>query len=104
MGKDCPELSCTCGEDGHYPYECPRDRSHYEDRVCCYISGGKYTAKNCSGVGYYKCSKVVHLCRDCGQVWGGGGGDGVCYYCCLRWYMAVCSLCCKTGYLGKDCW
>ncbi|PWA43494.1 universal minicircle sequence binding protein [Artemisia annua] len=101
MSKDCPELSCKCGEDGHYPYECPKNRwTRNEDRICCYICGGKHTAKNCSGVGCYKCSKVGHLGRDCGQVWGGGGGDGVCYYCGLRGYMAVCSLCGETGHLG----
>ncbi|GJW63943.1 protein RNA-directed DNA methylation 3 [Tanacetum coccineum] len=49
------------------------------------------------------CSKVGHLGKDCGKVWRGGGG-GVCYYCGLNGYMAVCSLCGVTGHLGKDCW
>ncbi|GJY01717.1 reverse transcriptase domain-containing protein [Tanacetum coccineum] len=103
MGKDCPKLVCRCGENGNYQYKCPRDCSDDEDRVWCYMCGGEHTAKDCSGVGCYMCSKVGHLGRDCGQVWGGGGGGIVCYYCGLRGYMAICSLCDEIGHLGKDC-
>nr|GEU34326.1 DNA-binding protein HEXBP [Tanacetum cinerariifolium] len=104
MGKDYPKLVCRCGENGHYQYECPRDCSDDKDRVWCYMCGGEHTAKDYSGAGCYKCSKVGHLGRDYGQVWGGGGGGGVCYYYGLRGYMVVCSLCSEIGHLGKDCW
>ncbi|PWA34919.1 serine/arginine-rich SC35-like splicing factor SCL30A [Artemisia annua] len=87
---------------GHWATECPRPsfwQCSDDAKVRCCICGREHRAKDCSGVGCYKCSKVGHLGRDCGQVWSGSGGDGVCYYCGMRGYMAVCSLCGETGHL-----
>ncbi|GJW94130.1 DNA-binding protein HEXBP [Tanacetum coccineum] len=85
----CNDASCyKCGKVGHIASNCSDDAELW-CRIC--LKEG-HMARECSGGdGCCKCSSV-------------GRGGRLCYYCGMRGYMAVCSLCGERGHLGKDCW
>ncbi|GJU82103.1 DNA-binding protein HEXBP [Tanacetum coccineum] len=82
-----------CRKSGHVASDCDIDYCYV-----CNKSGHK--SSNCSNnVGCYKCGKIGHMSWDCKPVWNEGRGGGVCYYCGMRGYKSVCSLCGETGHL-----
>ncbi|PWA66599.1 DNA-binding protein HEXBP [Artemisia annua] len=101
IAKHCKDASCyKCGKVGHVARNCT-DGAEVRCRLC-YKSG--HMTRDCSGDGCCKCRRVGHLGRNCDQDHPLGHSGRLCYFCGMRGYMAVCSLCGERGHLGKDCW